>query len=139
MRFVAVKSVAQQDLLALHRVRAQLIKQRIALTNQMRALLHERGVAAPLGAAALRRTLVQALADESNEVTGELGDLMIEMGGWLREFESRIAALGERIERGSKNDERCRRLRQFRAWGRRLPAHWSRWSAMHASSRADAS
>ena len=27
MRFVAVKSVAQQDLLALHRVRAQLLKQ----------------------------------------------------------------------------------------------------------------
>src|SRR6202022_124554 len=33
MRFVAVKRVAQQDLLALHRVRTQLLKQRIALSN----------------------------------------------------------------------------------------------------------
>jgi transposase len=43
MRFVAVKSVPQQDLLALHRVRTQLLKQRIALSNQVRALLHARG------------------------------------------------------------------------------------------------
>jgi transposase len=43
MRFVAVKTIAQQDVLALHRVRARLLKQRIALSNQIRALLHERG------------------------------------------------------------------------------------------------
>jgi len=36
MRFVAVKSVAQQDLLGLHRVRAQLVKNRTALCNQLR-------------------------------------------------------------------------------------------------------
>ena len=41
MRFVAVKTIAQQDLLALHRVRARLLKQRIALSNQIRALLQE--------------------------------------------------------------------------------------------------
>jgi len=35
MRFVAVKSVAQQDLLALHRVRSQLVKTRTALCNQL--------------------------------------------------------------------------------------------------------
>ena len=44
MRFAMVKSVAQQDLLALHRVRAQLVKSRTALCNQLRGLLRERGV-----------------------------------------------------------------------------------------------
>ena len=43
MRFVVVKSQAQQDVLALHRVRALLIRERTALMNQMRGLLAEAG------------------------------------------------------------------------------------------------
>ena len=44
MRFVVVKSQAQQDVLALHRVRALLIRERTALMNQMRGLLAESGI-----------------------------------------------------------------------------------------------
>src|SRR5208282_3642627 len=38
MRFVPVKSAAQQDLQALHRVREQLLKSRTALVNQVRGV-----------------------------------------------------------------------------------------------------
>jgi transposase len=110
MRYVAVKSVAQQDLLALHRVRAQLMKHRIALSNQIRALLHERGVVARLGAAGLRQALAQGLEDERNEVSGAMGALLLELSGWLGESEQRIAAITRRIERAVKDDERCQRL-----------------------------
>jgi transposase len=55
MRFVTVKSVAQQDLLALHRVRAQLVKSSTALCNQLRGLLRERGVKKPPGYAGTAR------------------------------------------------------------------------------------
>jgi transposase len=72
MRFVAVKSVAQQDLLALHRVRSQLVKNRTALCNQLRGLLRERGVVVRTGPIALKRALPPALADESNELSGEM-------------------------------------------------------------------
>jgi transposase len=44
MRFVEVKSQAQQEVLALHRVRALLIRERTALMNQMRGLLAECGM-----------------------------------------------------------------------------------------------
>lgn len=40
MRFVPVKSVDQQDLQALHRVRERLMKARTALINETRGLLH---------------------------------------------------------------------------------------------------
>jgi len=110
MRYVAVKSVAQQDLLALHRVRAQLMKHRIALSNQLRALLHERGVVARLGAKGLRIALAQAQTDERNEVSGAIGALLLELSGWLRESEERIATITKRIERAVKDDERCLRL-----------------------------
>jgi transposase len=71
MRFVAIKSVAQQDMLALHRVRSQLVKTRTALCNQFRGLLRERGVVVRTGPTALKRALPQVLADESNELSGD--------------------------------------------------------------------
>src|SRR5713226_7739985 len=55
MRFVAVKSQAQQDILAWHRVRSLLIRERTALMNQMRGLPAEHGVVITQGAVPLRR------------------------------------------------------------------------------------
>lgn len=111
MRFVAVKSVAQQDLLALHRVRSRLMKQRIALGNQIRALLHERGVVTRRGAAGLRAGVAAALADESNELSGELRALVVELMEELRTIELKLKSFDQRIERAARRDERCIRLR----------------------------
>src|SRR5437868_15509549 len=47
MRFVAVKTVEQQDIQAVHRVRAELTKQRTAKANQIRGLVAEYGLVAP--------------------------------------------------------------------------------------------
>jgi transposase len=110
MRFAMVKSVAQQDLLALHRVRAQLVKSRTALCNQLRGLLRERGVVVRTGAAALKRSLPAALADDSSELSGEMRELLCEMSQWLRSLEQRIASCEARITRKFKHDERCQRL-----------------------------
>jgi len=44
MRFVAVKSVEQQDIQALHRMRQLLVHQRTAVINHLRGILGERGV-----------------------------------------------------------------------------------------------
>jgi transposase len=47
MRFVAVKTVEQQGIQAVHRVRASLVDQRKAKANQIRGLTSEYGLAAP--------------------------------------------------------------------------------------------
>ncbi len=44
MRFVPIKLVEQQDVLSIHRVRERLVKNRTALANEIRGLLHEFGV-----------------------------------------------------------------------------------------------
>jgi transposase len=44
MRFVPVKSGAQQDVQALHRIRFQLVKWRTTLANEIRGLLGEYGI-----------------------------------------------------------------------------------------------
>ena len=47
MRFVQIKQLEQQDMQCLHRIRSQSIKNRTALTNQIRGLLSEYGIIFP--------------------------------------------------------------------------------------------
>ena len=65
MRFVPIKSEAQHEVQALHRVREQLLKsQHRRLVNQVRGLLAaEHGIVAPLGIVRARRLLLEILAD----------------------------------------------------------------------------
>lgn len=49
IKSVAIKSVEQQDIQALHRLRERHVSQRTALINQTRGLLSEYGIVAPLG------------------------------------------------------------------------------------------
>ena len=56
MRFVDLKSQDQLNVQTLHRSRDRLVAERTALTNQLRAILLERGLVAPKG----RRTLEES-------------------------------------------------------------------------------
>jgi len=49
MRFVAIKSVEQQAILSVHRVRQGFVKTRTAQANQIRGLLGEFGLVIPQG------------------------------------------------------------------------------------------
>ena len=46
MHFVSIKTPEQMDLLALHRVRSRLVRQRTGIANQIRGFLLERGITA---------------------------------------------------------------------------------------------
>ena len=49
MRFVELKSAERLDMQVLHRARDRLVTERTALTNQLRAIMMERGVVIPQG------------------------------------------------------------------------------------------
>jgi transposase len=63
MRFVPVKTEAQQDLQSLHRVRDRLVAQRTSLINHLRGLLGEYGLVYPKGAALLLARVRAGLAE----------------------------------------------------------------------------
>ena len=69
MRFVAVKTVEQQDLQAVHRIRSSLIRERTAKANQLRGLVYEYGLVAPREISSLRRALPEWLEDAENGLT----------------------------------------------------------------------
>jgi transposase len=110
MRFVAVKSQGQQDMLALHRVRSLLIRERTALMNQMRGLLAEYGVVVAAGAAHLRRTVAELLADRDERVSELLRTALGEMGERLRSFEERLERYDKHVSELARQDPRAGRL-----------------------------
>lgn len=87
MRFVAVKTIEQQDIQAVHRIRSELITQRTSKANQIRGLVVEYGLVAPrqLGhlLTRVRAALPEWLEDAENGLTmrfrGLLNDLWDEL------------------------------------------------------------
>jgi transposase len=117
MRFVAVKSIAQQDTQAVHRIRAELVDQRTAKVNQIRGLVGEFGVVAPVGIQKLRRALPQWLEDAENGLTDEFRALLAGLAEDLRYLDERIGSLDERIAQCVKEDPVARRLLELRGVG----------------------
>lgn len=90
MRFVALKSAEQQDIQAVHRVRSELIKQRTAKANQIRGLVGEYGLVAPLRISALRRALPLWLEDANNGLSDRFRRLLAGLAEDLRYLDARI-------------------------------------------------
>jgi transposase len=108
MRFVPVKTVEQQDVQAIHRVRSQLVKWRTMLTNQARGLAAERGLIARRGAAGFKQALPEWL--ESPRMSPVLAELLAELRGRLGELDERIDQLDAQLERLARSDDRMKRL-----------------------------
>ena len=117
MRFVAIKSVEQQDTQAAHRIREELVGQRTAKSNQIRGLVGEYGIVAPTGIHQLRRALPRWLEDGENGLTEDFRVLLADLADDLRYLDDRIAGLDQRIEASVKKDPVARRLLELRGVG----------------------
>ena len=117
MRFVAVKSVEQQDIQAVHRIRAELVKQRTAKANQIRGLVAEYGLVAPKEIAHLRRALPIWLEDAENGLSDQFRRLLAGLGGDLRGLDERMAELDREIALIAQGDSVAKRLQQLRGVG----------------------
>src|SRR6201985_978683 len=69
MRFGAIKTPEQMDLLALHRVRSRLVGQRTGLINQIRGFLIERGITVRQGVMPLRKALSEILGSDTGALS----------------------------------------------------------------------
>jgi len=94
MRFVPIKSIEQQDIQMLHRVRSGLVKERTALANRIRGLLAEYGIIVPIGLVKVRQQLPDILEDAENGLTmaarmifADLQEQLIELDLALQELE----------------------------------------------------
>jgi transposase len=110
MRFVPVKSVAQQDGQALLRIRAERVAQRTAMINQIRGLLGEYGIVVATGRLQLRRLLPDILEDAENGLSFEFRVLLGELYAELAALDQRIAALDARVRQQVGEHAQAKRL-----------------------------
>jgi transposase len=110
MRFVPLKSVEQQDIQVLHRIRSGLVKERTALANRIRGLLGEYGIVVAAGLAKLRRRLPELLEDAENGLTIMARQLFVELQEQLIAVDKRVADYGDKTKALHQSSDVSQRL-----------------------------
>ncbi|QEL26960.1 IS110 family transposase (plasmid) [Bosea sp. F3-2] len=109
MRFVEVKSVDQQGILVLHRVRLMLMRQRVQLSNAIRGHMAEFGLAAPIGREGLG-ALIRLIADKDERVPAEAQMCLGRLAAQLALINDQILETDRRIRTNARATEIGRRL-----------------------------
>lgn len=117
MRFVPVKNEQQQAVLALHRARQLLVRERTALVNHARGLLAEFGIVVGQGPARLRAALPRVLEDADNGLPPLAREVFSDLYERLVEMEQRIADYDRKVEQLAREDEVACRLMQVEGIG----------------------
>jgi transposase len=117
MRFVSVKSVEQQDVQAMHRVRSGLVEQRTAKASQIRGLVAEYGLVVSRELVRLRIALPRWLEDQANGLSASFRRLLEGLREDLAQLDERVKELDREIERLAQSDPTAKRLMQLRGVG----------------------
>jgi transposase len=110
MRFVPVKSSAQQGMLCIHRMREAYKEERTACINRIRGLLSEFGLVFKQRPDALRAALAATLEDASNELPGCARLVLDRAFAHWRALEVELSWCDVEIARHAKEDEQARLL-----------------------------
>jgi len=108
VRFVPIKTMEQQAVLALHSTRSLLVKQETMLANALRGLATEFGLTVAKGLHKLEELIALVSADESLPATGR--QVMEELYAHCRAVAERLAALEAQIVSHARQDETARCL-----------------------------
>lgn len=101
---VAIKSEEQQAILALHRIRAQLVKFRTMQMNGLRGLLTEYGEVMGKGRAALNKAIPIVLERIGQRVPEALTDTLRQQYSELANLDKRIAEIENRMRQWMKEE-----------------------------------
>jgi transposase len=95
---VPIKTIEQQDIQLLHRLRQRQVQYSTALANQIRSLGREYGVIFPSGIKSLINRLPEALEDGSNELSAVARYALADQHRCLRDVRQAIARFQSQIE-----------------------------------------
>jgi transposase len=113
IKAVAVKSEGQQAVLALHRMRAQLVKFRTAQVNGLRGLLAEYGEVLPQGRAGIRRDVPGALERVAERLPAMVIETLREQYARVGELDEQVQRIERRLQQWHRQDEASRRLAEI--------------------------
>ena len=105
---VPVKQVWQQDLQSVHRVRSELMRERVGVGNQLRALLTENGMVLNKGVRALKQGMPEVLEDAQNGLSGLMRELLAEQYARWCALEAQIGECERKLARAAREIKGCR-------------------------------
>jgi len=109
---VPVKTVDQQALQALHRVRTQWQATRTGRINVMRGLLREHGYPVPVGARTVLTRVTAILDDPTRPLPLVLRQMVTHLVEEVRSLEARVIAVDRELARVAREHPVARRLQQ---------------------------
>lgn len=113
MRFVPIKNIEQQAVLALHRVRQGFVKARTAQANQIRGLLGEYGLIVPQGIAHVAERVPDLIEDASNELPGAFRLLIDRLLEHLKLLQQQVNQIEAQIKAWHRSSDASQRLEKI--------------------------
>lgn len=113
MRFVSVKTVEQQAVLSLHRVRQGLVKARTAQSNQIRGLLAEFGLVLPKGVGQIAQRIPEILEDAGNGLPGMFRQLIARLLAHFNDLHRQVLELETQIKAWHRENPASQRLAEI--------------------------
>ena len=136
MRFVPNKSIEQQDIQSMHRIRSLLVSRRTAQANQIRGLLMEYGIVISKGIVCIRKAIPEILEDAENSLTSIFRELLSELYEEMVHLDERVAMLEKKLQ--SISLVPSRRAFWYAGYSKLIPIAPWRWLGwrMHEFNRA---
>jgi transposase len=110
MRFAAVKTIEQQAVQILHRSRELLIRQRVQLTNALRAHLVEIGLVFPQGNAGIAKAVAAVRESEDADVPAFIRQVLCSLIDQIEKLQKEIARLDKQMAAWHRADAASQRL-----------------------------
>jgi transposase len=118
MRYVSPKTVEQQDMQSLLRLREACLQMRTKISNQLRGLLAEYGIVIPQGLSHLHKQFAEIIGLlEDDKLTAWCKEMLLMQYDLLRKVEEQIARYDNQLEFIAKTHESCRRLQEVEGIG----------------------
>lgn len=114
---VGIKTVEQQALQSISRVRQHLCDNQTAVSNMLRGLLCEFGITINKGSKAFRATIPDILEDGENGLPDILRAVIADMYVAYLEGEAHLAKVSKKLERLINQQAQCKKLMQLEGIG----------------------
>ncbi len=113
MRFVTVKSIEQQEIQSMHRIRSHYVKRRTGLMNMVRGILTEYGIVFAKGEAALKKGLQGLLEPEQDTLPPTLKATIPSLYNDLKQLDKQIDDYTKQMKKLGQQNEDARLLQSI--------------------------
>jgi transposase len=114
---VPIKSIEQQDMQMIHRIRQRHVKNKTVIVNQIRAFLREYGIILPETIYQFKIRTAFVLEDQENGISVQARQMLKELFEEFKQQEEFIQSLEKKLHLYVKSDATCQRLMTIPGYG----------------------